>query len=132
LRRVLPLLLVLATVAPQAALAGAWYLCRTDRVARASCCCPVRNDLDDRAREAPARAELRPSPCCDVVDRAPGGEVARVESSARPSAPEMTAAIVPVELALPPARVTAVAARATAPPSIPSDPLYLRLATLLL
>jgi hypothetical protein len=131
-RRVLSALVVLAILAPQAALAGEWVFCRYAQVTRDSCCCPVRGDGERRVdREDAPGPELRPSPCCDVVRGEPRYDVARVEPTARPTSITVVAAIEPI--APPPeARVAAVAGWATAPPSVRPDPIYLRHASLLL
>lgn len=125
-------LVVLAILAPQAALAGEWVFCRYAQVTRDSCCCPADADGQRRAdrEDAPGPA-FRPSPCCDVVRGEPRYSVARVEPTVRPASMVMVVAIEPI--APPPeARVAAVAGWATAPPAIRPDPIYLRHVSLLL
>ncbi|HYU16866.1 MAG TPA: hypothetical protein VEL05_12360, partial [Candidatus Acidoferrum sp.] len=61
MRRVIPILLMLVVLLPQAALAGEWVRCRHDRKVRVSCCCgPARAD------EPLSRPELRGASCCDL------------------------------------------------------------------
>ena len=117
---------------PQAALAGTWYVCGQDRIARQSCCCPSETPSPERAR--PTAPEIRRAACCDVLSRGPREQVARVElASVRVPAP--TPFATPAHAATLPDRALAVAAepaaRATAPPA-PPEPIYLRHASLLL
>jgi hypothetical protein len=130
-RRAIPLLLVLAVLLPQAALAGEWYRCRADSRLRESCCCPA---AAQQGQLGGATAELHRTPCCTLLRVEPRALQARTEptSGSRASAPAPVA--LPASPSAIPARdsrVLAMAARATAPPR-GLEPLYLRHASLLL
>jgi hypothetical protein len=127
-RRVVPLLLVLLTAAPQAALAGQWYRCRYSGVTRKSCCCG-----EKAQREPPRQAEVRRSSCCDVLRNHPRVVNARAEASAERVTPAMPRAVHPVAahaLVLVRGYELDPIERATAPP--PATPAYIRHSALLL
>jgi hypothetical protein len=131
-RRIVPIVLVLLTAAPQAALAGEWFRCRYTGETRPACCC------GERAQESsgPEQPELRRSSCCEVLHNEP-----RAESACAEIRGELRASIVPV--AVVPALAGLIAAgiasghrispndREAAPPGR-SQPLYLTLSSLLL
>lgn len=77
-----PLLLVLLTLVPQAVLAGEWYRCRFSGVTRSDCCCSEREH-----RTEPPERELRGTSCCDVLRNDPSSVSARNESRAALRAP---------------------------------------------
>ena len=132
-RRVVPLVLVLATLLPQITLAGAWYRCSYDRVARETCCCPPAAHGENGASPAEQTAVRRAS-CCDLLTSDPRSLDARVESSSAPrtGAPDLVAVLAPLQpIGTGGPAAAAPAVRATAPPAGPA-PLYLRHASLLL
>lgn len=127
-RRVVPVLLVLLTAAPQAALAGQWYRCRYSGKTRKSCCCGEKAQSDP-----PRQAEVKRSSCCDVLRNHPRVVNARTEAGAERVGPATLLAVRPV-----PAHALVLVRgyeldpiqRATAPP--PAAPAYIRHSALLL
>jgi len=131
-RRLVPLLLVLVTAAPQAAFAGEWFRCRYDGETRATCCCA------DRAEDAcgAPRAEMRRAACCDVLRTEPTAMSARPEArgDARLGTALAQAALAPASIAAvaPAARESwAPASPRAAPPGL-GRAIYLSHSSLLL
>lgn len=132
MRRIVPLLLILLTAVPQAAFAGEWFRCRYDGETRSTCCC---GEGEHKETGAPS-AEMRRTPCCDVLRNEPRAMSARAEGrgDVRPTTASTQAAIAPrsIDVVIVAADVSwAPAARATAPPG-PGQPLYLSNSSLLL
>lgn len=133
MRRLVPCLLLLVTLLPQAALAGEWYRCRADRKVRDACCCPA-TPASEKGGATAERPELRRTDCCDVIRSEPRALKGRAEtaSGARSTGSELVGVTSPLpRLGVAAGRACALAARATAPP-LGLAPIYLRHASLLL
>lgn len=128
-KRVVPVLLLLLTALPQAALAGQWYRCRYSGETRTTCCCGAAEKPDEVAG-----AEVRRTSCCDLVRNHPQAVNAQVESRREVRVPLGPLALHPAPahalVAAAPAHELWPIERATAPPQ--PVPAYLRHSSLLL
>lgn len=133
MRRIIPLLLVLLIAVPQAAFAGEWFRCRYDGETRSSCCC---REGEHEESGSPS-AEMRRTPCCDVLRNEPLAMSARAEGRG-----DIGLAMASTQAAVAPRSIDdaivvaaevswMLAARATAPPRL-GQPLYLSHSSLLL
>lgn len=89
MRRILPLVLVLAVFWPSIAFARAEFQCLIDGKTRTHCCCPK------PAKDAPPATSVRASSCCNVTPARPATVAAADTRAAREQMAVTATALVP-------------------------------------
>ena len=132
MRRLVPIVLVLLTAAPQAALAGDWFRCRYTGETRPTCCCGG----SAHTSSGPAEPEVRRTTCCELLHNEPRADSASAEALGELRAPIGQFAVLPVAACSIAAGVAGSHSSSPTelrlPPLGRGQPLYLALSSLLL